>query len=72
MLLTAAENQAGGKGIILPIDWFSDPLRDNEEYRSKHLIPADRELWKIENYPQFIQARKMLILEKFNSIGLIR
>lgn len=72
MLLTAAENQAGGKGVILPIDWFSDPLRDNEEYRSKHLIPVDRELWKIENYPQFIQARKMLILEKFNSIGLIR
>jgi uncharacterized protein with ParB-like and HNH nuclease domain len=72
MLLTAAENQAGGKGKILPSTWFSDPIRDNDEYRERHLIPSDRELWKIENYYHFIEARKELIKEKFNLYGLIR
>lgn len=72
MLLTASENQAGGKGKILPSVWFSDPSRDNDEYREKHLIPADRELWKLENYFQFIEARKEIIMQRFNLLGLVR
>jgi len=72
MLLTAAENQAGGKGKTLPADWFSHPDRDNPEYRAKHLIPEDRELWKVENFLAFIEARKQLILQKFRDMQLIR
>jgi len=72
MLLTAAENQAGGKGKILPEVWFSDPSRDNEAYRTKHLIPSDRELWKLVNYFDFIEARKAMILDQFRLLSLIR
>jgi uncharacterized protein with ParB-like and HNH nuclease domain len=63
MLLTAKENGAGGKRDIPPEQWFSSK---NDDYLNLHLIPKDRELWKQENYEQFIAARKKLILEKFS------
>ncbi|BDA72469.1 DUF262 [Calothrix sp. PCC 7716] len=63
MLLTAEENGAGGKKDILPEDWFNDK---NDNYLDIHLIPKDKELWKLDNYEQFIEARKKLILEKFS------
>lgn len=63
MLLTAQENGAGGKGNILPEEWFRDK---NETYLNLHLIPQDRELWKLDNFEKFIEVRKQLILEKFN------
>jgi hypothetical protein len=72
MLLTAAENQAGGKGKISPEEWFSHPDRDNDEYRNRHLIPADRELWKVKNFLDFVEARKLLIIQKFRDMRLLR
>jgi uncharacterized protein with ParB-like and HNH nuclease domain len=65
MLLTAKENQAGGKGDMLPEEWFADK---NDAYLNKHLIPKDKELWKLENFDGFIEARKKLIEKKFKSI----
>ncbi len=63
MLLTAAENGAGGKTDILPEEWFADK---SEEYLNLHLIPKNKSLWKVKNYDRFIKERKKLILEKFN------
>lgn len=63
MLLTAAENGAGGKSDTLPEDWFSEK---DEAYLDKHLIPRDKQLWKLENFDEFIAARKQLILNKFD------
>jgi hypothetical protein len=63
MLLTARENGAGGKTDILPEVWFADK---SDEYLDLHLIPKDRELWKLENFEQFIEARKELILKHFD------
>jgi len=65
MLLTAKENGAGGKRDIPPEEWFHNK---SDSYLNMHLIPKDRELWKLENYEQFIEARKKLILEKFSSM----
>jgi len=65
MLLTAKENGAGGKTNILPEQWFEDK---DEDYLELHLIPRERRLWKIENYLEFIQKRKELIIEKFSEI----
>jgi hypothetical protein len=31
----------------------------------KHLIPSDPELWKLDRFEEFIEARKKLIREKF-------
>ncbi len=63
MLLTAEENGAGGKTDIIPEIWFENKP---EEYLDLHLIPKDKNLWKIENFEAFIEARKALILEKFD------
>lgn len=63
MLLTANENGAGGKTDTLPEDWFADK---DDAYLDMHLIPKDKELWKVENFEKFIEARNQLIIDKFN------
>ena len=63
MLLTRAENGAGGKGDTLPEDWFAGK---SAEYFAMHLIPQDPALWKMDRYLDFIEARKQLIADKFS------
>ena len=67
MLLTAAENGSGGKSDALPEDWFVGE-RAKDKYLDRHLIPKDRELWKLDRFEDFIQARKGLIREKFKDL----
>jgi hypothetical protein len=62
MLLTRAENGAGGKGDIAPEEWFAGKSSD---YLKLHLIPEDPVLWKMDRYDDFIAARKALIADKF-------
>ncbi|KFN37787.1 hypothetical protein KN63_08110 [Smithella sp. F21] len=63
MLLTAAENGAGGKSDISPDEWFKDKAPD---YLDRHLIPTDPALWKIERFEDFITERRKLIKAKFD------
>ncbi|MBX9936186.1 MAG: DUF262 domain-containing HNH endonuclease family protein [Burkholderiaceae bacterium] len=62
MLLTRAENGAGGKSDMTPTDWFEN--KDNA-YLDLHLIPKDRALWALERYEDFIAERERLIAQKF-------
>lgn len=62
MLLTAAENGAGGKRDTPPDEWFAGKP---DSYLDMHLIPKDPQLWKLERFEDFIQARKALIRERF-------
>jgi hypothetical protein len=62
MLLTRAENGAGGKGDTTPEDWFAGKTAD---YLKLHLIPNDPTLWTMDRYDDFIDARKALIADKF-------
>ncbi|OXI95615.1 MULTISPECIES: DUF262 domain-containing protein [Burkholderia] len=62
MLLTRAENGAGGKGDIIPEEWFAGKSSD---YLKLHLIPEDPVLWKMDRYDDFIAARKALIADRF-------
>ena len=64
MLLTAQENKE--KNDTLPEEWFNKKDKQYDKYLNLHLIPQDPELWKLDNYEQFIEARKKLILEKFS------
>jgi hypothetical protein len=70
MLLTAEENGFGGKCDIPPDKWFHESRFANKEdqlrYFKLHLIPPDPELWKLENFDRFVQARKILIADKFS------
>ncbi len=62
MLLPAKENGAGGKSDTAPDEWFKDKPSD---YLDLHCIPSNKRLWKLENYEKFLEARKVLIRDKF-------
>lgn len=69
MLLTADENGFSGKCDTPPDQWF-DRARfgsdeEHERYLEMHLIPQDESLWHLERYDDFIEARKVLIVQKF-------
>lgn len=64
-LLTAKENGFTGKSGELPETWLPGQIERDPEFLDRHLIPDDPELWKLENFEKFVEARKKLILEKF-------
>lgn len=65
MLLSREENGAGGKWDTLPKDWFAGK---DKAYLDKHLIPANSDLWEIDRFEDFIEARKKLIGARFKSL----
>ncbi|TQE98723.1 MAG: HNH endonuclease, partial [Spiribacter salinus] len=65
MLLTAAENGAGGKGDSTPAEWFADK---DDDYLDRHLIPKDTSLWELDRYEDFVEERQKLILDKFSDM----
>jgi hypothetical protein len=65
MLLSREENGAGGKSDTPPEIWFAN---QSPEYLEKHLIPSDPALWKLEQFENFIEARKALLREKFKHL----
>jgi hypothetical protein len=69
MLLTAAENGAGGKSDTPPDEWFKDK---DEAYLDRHLIPRDPTLWKLDRFEDFIAERKKLIKTKFAYLLSVR
>ena len=71
MLITAEENGFSGKCDTPPDEWFSIKRfkfdkNAQEAYLNLHLIPKDPELWKLENFDKFIEARKELIADRFS------
>jgi len=70
MLLTAEENGFGGKCDKTPEEWFAlsrfHTEHEREKYFKLHLIPSDPELWNLDKFEQFVEARKLLIAQKFN------
>ncbi len=83
MLLTSAENGFLKKSGKIPSVWFAEKRRyfaDNcpgdgvarfEQYLHMHLIPTDPALWEMDRFEDFIEARKVLIHQKFLEIGVI-
>jgi len=65
MLLTQQENGSGGKSDTIPENWFEGK---SDDYLEMHLIPRDKNLWKLENYEHFLEARRKLILDKFKDL----
>jgi hypothetical protein len=65
MLLTAQENGGGGKSATPPELWFHGKP---DSYLDMHLIPKDPDLWRLENFEGFIEARKALIRMHFASL----
>lgn len=65
MLLTASENGAANKSDILPEDWFANKTPD---YLKLHLIPEERDLWKLDRFEDFVEERKKLLINQFSDI----
>jgi Protein of unknown function DUF262/Protein of unknown function (DUF1524) len=63
MLLSREENGAGGKWDTMPEEWFKDK---DLSYLDMHLIPSKPELWSLDRFEDFIEARKALMREKFS------
>lgn len=62
MLLTMEENGSGGKSDTLPDAWFAGK---DKTYLERHLIPDDPALWTLDRFEDFIEARKLLLRNRF-------
>jgi hypothetical protein len=49
-----------------PAEYFEEILRKHPGVLESHWIPMDRKLWKIENYNQFLEARRELLAVSAN------
>ena len=49
-----------------PADYLEEYSLKHSGAIESHWIPMDRELWKIENYPQFLSARRALLSNAAN------
>jgi hypothetical protein len=65
MLLTQVENGSGAKTNQPPESWFAN--KDND-YLDRHIIPRDRSLLKMDRFEDFVEARKLLLLAKFQPL----
>jgi hypothetical protein len=72
MLLTTDENGPSGKTDVPPSVWFArgrfDSDSAHENYLDLHLIPRNPQLWELERFEDFLEARKVLIQEKFENM----
>ncbi len=68
MLLSREENGAGGKSDTPPLEWFADK---DDAYLEMHLIPKDRDLWELDRYDDFIEARKSLLVDHFRKLKVL-
>jgi len=50
----------------LPEEYFPEVERNHPGALASQWIPQDKELWKIENYREFLEARKNLLAEETN------
>ena len=67
MLLSAEENRNEKKDKSLE-EWLKDK---DDKYFEIHLIPKNKELWKIENFEKFVKERERLIVDKFKKMELM-
>lgn len=49
-----------------PAEYFEEVLRRHPGALESHWIPMDRELWKVENYTRFLEARRGLLAAAAN------
>ncbi|MFC9297588.1 DUF262 domain-containing protein [Streptomyces sp. NPDC057011] len=50
-----------------PLEYFEEAEARNPGVLATQWIPMDRELWRIENYPDFLEARRVLLAGAANA-----
>lgn len=51
-----------------PAEWFRCK---SSAYLDLHLIPNEPALWEIDRFEDFIEARKLLMRRRFQSLGVL-
>jgi hypothetical protein len=50
-----------------PEVYLEDIVKERgEEALKAQFVPTDRELWKLENYRDFLKARREMLIERIN------
>lgn len=65
MLLTRDENGSAKKTDQAPEQWFANK---DDAYLERHMIPLDRSLLRMDRFDDFVEARKLLLLDKFQPL----
>jgi hypothetical protein len=64
-ILTEVANR--GKATKLPENYLAEVENKFPQALKLQCIPRDRELWKLENYENFLEARRCLLAEELNA-----
>jgi len=48
-------------------EWINNDVKNKTDYLKMHLIPNNRELWKSENFDDFLKERGKLIVDKLKA-----
>jgi hypothetical protein len=52
-----------------PVEYLEEIVNSRgEEALSSQFVPLDRNLWKVENYKDFLAARRELLINSINEI----
>jgi hypothetical protein len=63
--ITIISNKANDKiGNKLPSNYLKELYEEDPELLRRHLVPTDSELWDINNYEEFLEERRKLILKE--------
>ena len=65
-LLDSGTNRGKKNGKEL-YDWINNYVQDIDFYLKRHLIPEDKNLWKSDNFLEFIEKRNALIASKLKT-----
>lgn len=66
-LLDSGTNRWTKRNMLLK-DWINNCIQNKDLYIKRHLIPENKDLWEIENFNDFLNKRRDLIINKVNSI----
>jgi len=67
--ITVISSRANEKiGDELPSRYLKELYEKDPELLRRHFIPIDHELWNVDNYEKFLEERRKLILEAFQSL----
>lgn len=69
LMILGIEENRDEKRDTPPDIWFDDK---DEDYLARNLIPRNPNLWKLDNFEEFIEERNKLIIEKFHDLELIQ
>ena len=52
----------------LPREYFAQVISQHPEALQSQWVPMDRQLWELENYPEFLKARRELLARATNAL----